>query len=139
MKTAISAGGIVVRKYRGSWQILLLKDMNNAWTFPKGLIEEGEKKKEAAEREIGEEVGLSELTYMAPVANIQYMYKRNGLIAKTVYYFLFRYTGVSKPVCQKSEGIKDAQWYTLSDALSVIGYDTNISLIKKTGKLLSVI
>ena len=137
MKTEISAGGVVVRKYREVWQVLLMKDMNNAWTFPKGLIEKGEGKKQAAEREIKEEVGLTGLTSITPVSTIHYAYRRNGVINKTVHYFLFSYLGDEKPRCQISEGIKDARWLPFSEANTIVGYkDTSISLLKKAETLL---
>lgn len=55
MKKELSAGGVVVRKKGNAWQVLLLKDMNDNWTFPKGLIEKGENPPSAAKREIADE------------------------------------------------------------------------------------
>ncbi|KKW10495.1 MAG: hypothetical protein UY49_C0021G0009 [Microgenomates group bacterium GW2011_GWC1_49_7] len=43
MKTEVSAGGIVVRKRMRIWEVLVIRDMNDVWTFPKGLVEKGEK------------------------------------------------------------------------------------------------
>jgi 8-oxo-dGTP pyrophosphatase MutT (NUDIX family) len=133
MKTELSAGGIIARLYQGSWQILLMKDMNNVWTFPKGKIEKGETKKVAATREIQEEVGLENLTLLGTLPTVKYKYKRNGVIDKTVYYFLFQYTGRKRPVCQKEEGITAAKWISPISALKILGYpDSNMPLIQKT-------
>jgi len=133
MKTETSAGGIVIKKGR----VLLLLDMNDCWTFPKGLVEKGETRKNAAIREIAEEVGLTKLNYIGPVSPIEYAYRRGILIHKTVHYFLFRAIGSEKIVCQKSEGIKEAKWVGFDEIISIIGYPkTNVPLLKKAQKLL---
>lgn len=133
MKKERSSGGIIVRTYRGMWQVLLIEDMNRTWTFPKGKIEKAETRIEAAEREILEEVGLSPLTYVCGVKTIHYTYKRNGLIDKTVFYALFTYAGHKKPVCQKEEGIKRAQWFGFAEARENVGYRvTNVPLLAKS-------
>ena len=139
MKTEVSAGGLIVRKQKGVWLVLLIKDMNNSWTFPKGKVEKGESRKDTAIREIREEVGLTRLHYTSPVSKIKYMYRRNGLIAKTVYYYLFEAFGREKIVCQKSEGIRDARFVTFDKAISIIGYTkTNKPMLVKTQKQITV-
>jgi 8-oxo-dGTP pyrophosphatase MutT (NUDIX family) len=139
MKTETSAGGVVVRKIRGDWHVLLISDMNAAWTFPKGTIEKGEAAKDTAIREIREEVGLSNLTFHSELSSVRYNYKKNGPVRKTVHYFLFIKTHYQKLICQKSEGIRSAAWVSLGLAGSMIGYhDTNISLLEKAERILSV-
>jgi len=130
MKTEISAGGLIVRKKGKRWHILLVKDRNDSWTFPKGKIEDGESRQKTAEREISEEVGLHNLTCIKSLPPIHYWYRRNGLVSKTVYYFVFRYDGEEIPVGQIEEGIKNPTWMTLRHALSVAGYpETNHRLL----------
>lgn len=131
MKTENSAGGVIMRKFRRSWQVLLIRDMKNVWTFPKGKIESGETPRRAAVREILEEVGLSDLSYRKKLQSIHYTYKRNGLIQKTVEYFLFEYTGKTKPICLKEEGISEARWVSVANAKRLAGYpETNALLLK---------
>lgn len=122
MKREISAGGVVVRKKARSWEVLLISDMNKQWTFPKGLVEKGEEMIDGAKREIGEEVGVYDVTYMGAFPPIHYMYRRNGLINKTVFYFLFSSKGSERLIPQKEEGITAAQWVPLSKATTLIGY-----------------
>jgi mutator protein MutT len=131
MKTEYSAGGIIIRKFRTSWQVLLIRDMNSVWTFPKGKIETGETPRRAAVREIAEEVGLTDLSYRKKLQTIHYTYKRNGIIEKTVEYFLFEYSGKERPVCQKEEGISEAKWVSINSAKSLVGYpETNAMLLQ---------
>ncbi len=116
-----------------------MKDMNDSWTFPKGLIEKDEKPEVAAQREIKEEVGITGLKLIKEVDNIEYWYRRNGLIHKKVYYFLFELKGTAKIKVQKEEGISDAKWFDINEAEKVIGYPkTNKILLEKTLTTLSL-
>lgn len=138
MKQEMSAGGVVVYRSAKNWQVLLIKDMNEAWTFPKGLIEKDEAPAKAAEREIVEEVGLTNLTRRGSLAPIEYFYRRPGLIHKKVHYFLFRSSKRQTPVWQKEEGITAAKWVDLNRAAKLIGYPkTNAPLLKAVQKQLA--
>lgn len=133
MKTELSAGGVVVTIKFNLWHVLIIKDRKGNWTFPKGLIETGETPFVAAKREVKEEVGLTNLRVVKALTPVQYIFTRGGLVKKTVYYFLFIYEGDTLPVGQKEEGISDAQWTKLSDALAFIGYPkTNNQLLNET-------
>jgi len=133
MKTENSAGGIIFRQKGKKLQILVLKDKNNHWSFPKGSIEENEDKQNTARREIVEEVGISRLYFITELSPISYWYKwQNDIIKKTVYYFLFKNVGkeVSKP--QREEGIQDVKWINLDNASEIIGYPkTNRPILKE--------
>jgi 8-oxo-dGTP pyrophosphatase MutT (NUDIX family) len=58
----LSCGAVLVRKTAQGWQTLMLRAYRN-WDFPKGLCEEGETPIAAAQREIGEETGISDLGF----------------------------------------------------------------------------
>lgn len=136
MKTELSAGGIVLAKTQSIWHVLLIQDMNKSWTFPKGLIEPNENPQEAAEREISEEIGLTNLTYVSTLGTIQYMYRRNGLIRKTVHYFLFQSDTQAPLKPQREEGISEARWVALEEAETLIGYpETNTKLLHKARQI----
>lgn len=65
MNKEFSAGGIIFKK--DSARILFLviySKKNNIWGFPKGHLEHGETEKEAAQREIKEEIGLNDLHFI---------------------------------------------------------------------------
>ncbi len=138
MNTEHSAGGIILRKYRNSWQLLLIKDMSGNWTFPKGKIEKGESSLEAAVREIKEEVGLFDLSMVERLSSVLYIYKRKGTVNKIVDYFLFISTIGQSITLQKDEGIQDAKWVNVTDALKAVGYpQTYIPLVKKVQLLVT--
>lgn len=148
MKIEISAGGVVYRKKGNNFQILLLKDKNNNWTFPKGLIEDNEDKLGTAQREISEEVGLKNVKFVSELPPIGYWYMQKhllrnkwqkDLVKKTVYYFLFEATGSEKPKPQEDEGIKEVKWFTPDQALKVIGYrKTNESVLREVIEKLKI-
>lgn len=122
MKTEISAGGVVVQKKSLIWHVLMLKDMNGNWTFPKGIIEKNEDPLVAAQREILEEVAISGLTLIAKLTPIHYMYTRGQPVKKIVHYFLFLYEGKKLPSPQTDEGISEVQWISVDRARCIIGY-----------------
>lgn len=137
MKRERSAGGIIVRKIGESWEVLLCKDMNGNWTFPKGLVEKGEDAVTCAKREIAEEVGMTNITLLKSLTPIRYLYQRNGLIGKTVQYFLFTFDGNEVPKGQKEEGISEVEWKPLAEAIKAIGYPkTNRKLLEETQDIL---
>lgn len=132
MKSEHSAGGVIIKKYQSGWKLLLIKDMNSSWTFPKGLVEAGERLEETAAREISEEVGLTATELIKPLTSVNYTYKRKRLVSKKVDYFLFVYKGREKLKVQKEEGIKEAKWVDLGKAEKIVGYgQSSLNLIKQ--------
>lgn len=126
MKREVSAGGIIVRK---NGDVLLLKDASGAWTFPKGLIDDGETAEAACEREVKEETGL-DIVIIQPLDTIEYFFTRDELVYKTVDYFLCRYEGEADPTPQKEEGISEVRWFSFEEAVNIIGYPkTNKNLL----------
>lgn len=136
-----SAGGIIFSSLKNALHVLLIKDKNSRWTFPKGLIEKREKPEMTAEREIAEEVGLRQLILIAPLTAIEYFYKWEGtLIKKKVHYYVFNYKGRKKPVPQTEEGIMEVRWVEFIEALKVVGYKkTNVPLLKEARNKLQML
>ncbi len=61
MKQTQSAGGVVVNQ---KGEILVVNQNNNSWSLPKGHIEPGEDAIDAAKREIHEESGIRDLSFI---------------------------------------------------------------------------
>jgi len=59
----LSCGVVVVRSTDAGWLTLLLSAYEN-WDAPKGLLEQGETPLEAAIREVGEEAGIHDLSFV---------------------------------------------------------------------------
>jgi 8-oxo-dGTP pyrophosphatase MutT (NUDIX family) len=58
----LSCGAVLVRKAESGWVTLMLRAYRN-WDFPKGICEARETPMEAAVREIGEETGITDLSF----------------------------------------------------------------------------
>jgi 8-oxo-dGTP pyrophosphatase MutT (NUDIX family) len=142
MKNEIAAGGLVIRKQKRGWYLLMITDMNGSRTFPKGKVEAGENFLQAAKREIAEETGVNQLEMIREFRPVHYQFHRNGLVDKTVHYFLFQTGFRGKLLPQHEEGIKKAGWVSLNNALIIVGYpETNRPLLGqliKSTKLYSI-
>ena len=61
-ESKLSCGVILVRRTDDGWVTLMLRAFHH-WDFPKGIRERGEKPMEAAVREVGEETGVTDLSF----------------------------------------------------------------------------
>jgi len=61
-ESRLSCGVVVVRKTDSGWVTLVLRAFHH-WDFPKGIRELGEEPMQAAIREVGEETGVTELSF----------------------------------------------------------------------------
>ena len=58
----LSCGVILARRTDDGWVTLMLRAFHH-WDFPKGIRERGEEPMEAAVREVGEETGVTDLSF----------------------------------------------------------------------------
>jgi bis(5'-nucleosidyl)-tetraphosphatase len=100
---------------------LLLQYFSGHWDFPKGNKERGENSIQTIRREIKEETGIRDLTFIDGfVKEISYKYLRqNQLISKKVVYFLARTN--TKDVVLSSEHT-DFEWDHYESALKRLTY-----------------
>ena len=81
----ISAGAVLYTGKQDEILYLLIRDFHGNYGFPKGHLEEGETLKEAAEREILEEVGLQVETDTKFREDLNYIMP-NGIKKQAVYF-----------------------------------------------------
>jgi len=119
-----TAGGVVWRRNaQDKIEILLIQDAKDRWTIPKGHIEEGETAKQTAEREIGEETGLQEMTMQGWLGKINFRYRRQqSLVLMTTDIFLVAGKGDTDSIVPE-EWMKGIKWFSANDALEKIEYD----------------
>ncbi|MBL1070959.1 bis(5'-nucleosyl)-tetraphosphatase [Lactobacillus kitasatonis] len=115
MKMEHSAGAVIYRKREdGKLEYLIVQSVvNHNWGFPKGHLEDNESHKEAAKREVFEEVGLK------PEFDFNFMRKEKYMLTekktKTVTYYLAKYVAGQKVAKQKEEILAD-KWVTFKEA-----------------------
>lgn len=120
-----TAGGVVFRRAKDSKdvEILLIQDAKNRWTIPKGHIEEGEKAKETAGREVKEETGLKQVKVLNWLGKINFRYRRqNSLVLMTTEIFLVRALGDTDALVAE-EWMNGIKWFPAAEALEKIEYD----------------
>ena len=118
-----TAGGIIFRHGpQGDIEILLIQDVKDRWTIPKGHIEQGETAEQAARREIAEEAGLADVEILGWIGKIHFRYRRlDRLVLMTTQIYLVRV--VSGDEIQKEEWMKGIKWFKFNEALDAIEYE----------------
>jgi 8-oxo-dGTP pyrophosphatase MutT (NUDIX family) len=116
-----SAGGVVVRKFRGRPYIAAVRVKGGeVLALPKGHIDPGETPAEAATREVREETGVH-ATLIEKLKDIRYWYVRGGKrIFKQVSFFLFRYRSGS--LSDHDHEVVSAEWVPLDEAPKLLSY-----------------
>ncbi len=129
MEKVRSAGGVVFYKNK----ILLLRKRNGYWVLPKGHIEDGENKREAALREVKEEASVDAII-LEYLDDIEYKFKdfRNNNIEvhKRVSWFIMRASKEnSKP--QHEEGFVESSYIDMDKAVSLAKHQDESKIIEK--------
>jgi 8-oxo-dGTP pyrophosphatase MutT (NUDIX family) len=154
MVREISAGGVVVRKQDGEWQIAVIEPQREAeaakpgakapktiLALPKGLVDPGERPEQTALREVFEETGLK-ATQIAKIADIKYVYVRSWgdqqKVFKIVSFYLFRYTsGKIGDIAEDMKvEVRQALWIPLADAHKKLAYRGERDVVKKAQEYL---
>ena len=125
-----SAGAIIYRQSPEGKMYLLLNYPSGHWDFVKGNIEKGETFKQTVLREIREETGIEDITFVDGFEDkVEYHYQRDGqVIHKEVIFFLAN-TKTNKVVLSYEH--RDYTWLNFNDALEKLTYKTAQSLFKK--------
>lgn len=116
-----SAGGVVLNP---EGKMILVLQRNGVWSFPKGKVEEGENRVEAARREIMEETGVRDLTDVETLGSYtRYSIDGSGMEDKrhlkriTVLLFTTKETQL-----YPADGrIREAKWVTPAEAVEMLG------------------
>lgn len=115
----VSAGGVVIEKGR----VLTLKKYQGDWVLPKGRVEDGESREEAALREVYEETGIEgELKGYIGYLKYNFTTRDGKRIRKTVYYYLMKNSGDGEVFPQKEEGFVDAIFLEPGKALDKLSH-----------------
>ena len=127
MKREVSAGGVVVRRFRGRWWLAAIRPQGKpegVWALPKGLIARGEGASETALREVEEETGLAGRP-VEKLGDVRYVYTWAGeRVFKVVSFFLFRAAGgrIGDIAPAMRVEVAEARWLPLEEAPRLLAY-----------------
>lgn len=132
----IEAAGGLVRNERKECLVIF---RNGVWDLPKGKIEEGEKIRRAAVREVEEECGIKVKKAGRKICKTYHVYQmRNQELAlKKTHWYRMKAEGQDKLKPQKEEGITKACWFTKEklDVLTKNTYPSIMDVLENMGLL----
>lgn len=101
---------------------LLLHYVSGHWDLPKGKLEPGETKEQAAHRELKEETGLTATLLPAFEKSISYIFRdRNGaLVHKNVFFFIGQTTSQQVTISREHQGFI---WLPIGEALQQLTFE----------------
>ncbi|OQY05154.1 MAG: hypothetical protein B6I20_01745 [Bacteroidetes bacterium 4572_117] len=112
-----AAGGLVFNNHNN---VLMIR-RNGIWDLPKGKIEKGEKKAEAAIREVEEECGISSLFIGNEIGKTYHTFVFRGKnMFKTTYWFLMKYGEDEELIPQTEENITEVMWKSPAEVKKII-------------------
>ena len=127
-----AAGGIVLNKEKK----LLMIYRNEHWDLPKGKIEKGENRNDAALREVTEETGVRNLAIEHECLTTYHIYPfKNKNILKRTYWFRMISEDETTPLPQVDEGITIAEWKDKEEVKKAAkySYQSVVNLLKAEG------
>lgn len=130
MKKEASFGIIPLRKHQSQWEVLLVQPHQGWWGIPKGHADANETAKQAAERELFEETGLTVANYLSdePLKEQYQFFLGRQKIYKTVTYYLAEIKG---EVILQAEELKGFKWVPLSNAVAYATYKETQAILEK--------
>lgn len=113
-KIVEAAGGVVFNESNEALMIF----RRGFWDLPKGKIDKGETKADAAVREVQEETGVQQIELLQPILTTYHTYRnrKNVRCLKPTYWYLMKTTDV-KLIPQTEEDIEKAVWMNLDEFL----------------------
>ena len=104
----IKAAGGLVESENGNYLFIF---RNKKWDLPKGKLEDGEKMKETAVREVEEECGIKVFKREEKLCKTYHVYPiGTKLVIKKTNWYKMKVKGEPKLIPQKEEGIDQAVW-----------------------------
>ena len=157
MVREISAGGVVVRRLSGLWNIAAIeprrehepagprakkKSPSALLALPKGLVDAGEKAAQTALREVREETGVS-ATLVTKLRDIRYFYVRSWgdqqRVFKIVTFYLLQYqSGQIDDISPEMRiEVERALWVPLEEALTRLSYRSERDVVRSAHEYLT--
>ncbi|MFP4118316.1 MAG: bis(5'-nucleosyl)-tetraphosphatase [Candidatus Woesearchaeota archaeon] len=130
METEKSCGAIIFRKEDDNILFLLVRYVNEPdyWGLVKGHVEDDETEVDTAIREIREETGIEEFSFLDCFRETERYSPKEGIV-KDVVFFLAE-TEDSEVTLEREE-LDDFAWLKLEDALKRLKFRSNKEILKR--------
>src|SRR5258708_18753023 len=131
-KNEISAGGVVFRRGKAGIEVLICKAASyHRWVLPKGLVNKGESREQAARREVEEEVGVRARIVESLGEPEKYIYSVRGVrIFKVVHYFLMEYESGDEAV--HDHEMEEVRWVPVDEGITLLAYEGAKAMLRRT-------
>ena len=121
----ISAGGVVYRRAGSGIEVVIVQIVPEMrWQLPKGVIDEGESREQAALREVREESGLeAEIVRLIETTEYWFTTDLGGerrRCHKFVHFYLMKYR--SGDVKDHDDEVAEARWVTIPEAQKMLTF-----------------
>ena len=135
-----SYGVILVLCKEGSEdRFLVLRQNNNtkSWSFPKGHSEENETAEETAKRELREEAGITDITFIetAPIFE-EYDFEEDGIVRHKINQFFIGFAN-NEYVAIQPEEIIEYRWATFNEAMKIFVHTEPKKALRQAIKILA--
>ena len=136
MPREISAGAVIFRKSGGKTFFLLLHYSLGHWDFPKGHIEPGEDERTTVLREVQEETGITDVSFVDEFREtIKYYFRWKGKgIFKIVVFYLLR---TSQEAVKLSFEHIGYEWLLHEDAMKRMKFKNGREILEKAMALIT--
>ncbi len=122
MRTPVQGAGGVLLNPKG--QVLLIRDRQGYWCFPKGHLDAGESHHQAALREVEEETGVKgKVKQELSVTR----YTNNKGIAREIHWFLMEGQGR----IHLEKGLYGAGFFDLAEARRLLAFSEDVELLEE--------
>jgi 8-oxo-dGTP pyrophosphatase MutT (NUDIX family) len=142
MRREFSAGGVLVRKFRGRWWLAAIRPggrPEGIWALPKGNVGSGESPEATAVREVAEETGVQAASD-GKLGDVRYVYTWEGeRIFKIVSFYLLRYQRgrLGDLPAKFRHEVDEARWLPLEEAPRLLSYKGEREMAEKALALLN--
>lgn len=138
-KTRIAAGGVLVRRSRGHYEVCLTLRQRHgpAWGLPKGHLEGGEETAAAALREVREETGVTGVI-LESLGSISYQFvapDQAAPVSKTVHFYLMG-SDTDRLDPHDRETV-EARWMTIDAAMAALAHDNERRVLERAARALA--
>ncbi len=134
------------KRVNGLIYFAMVKDSYSKWAFPKGHVKTNESYKDAAVREIFEEMSLTGLRVICRLDTIDIWFRdrfvhKGKLVHKYIHYFLLEAPPnavvMAPEAKEEGETIRAVSWVAAKDLLKRSSYKDMVRIIKKALRLCS--